>query len=937
MLSIATIGSPGGASAYYINSQYYTNQEGRSEWGGSAKGALGLPDGEITKHDLTWVLAGTLPNGQQLGRMKKGELVRDYGRDFTFSAPKSVSMLLMTGHRQTVYDAHDKAVRITMKFYEKNFAISRKHNSQTKKQDEIGGQKIVYGIFREDLSRAGDMAVHSHVVTSNLALGEDDIYRSLKFSMAYEQKILLGAIYRAELGHELKKSGIALEPAGKHGLWEIKDVPRKAIETFSKRRQAILEAAGDGPKDPRTLSDLVLRTRPKKETMDRDTLEARWNSEIAKLGHTFKSLLEKAFGARNTDNLTPEKALANAVADLSETHRHYHHYQLLKAGLTSVYGNVRVGALQAEIDKQVEQGKLLPSKDGAFFTTPKTLRQEKALMEEYDKGHLRGGIMTSTEFDAKANLPEYLTQGQAAGIKFVMSSQNRFALLQGSAGVGKTTLFKLAAPMAKEAGLRIIGVAPTNSAVEELEKTGMFDKTMTLTSFLLQPEGNSSTMLVLDEASMVGTKDMLALKRFANSKDMPRVILAGDFNQHKPIPAGEPFKYLQDNGARTVYITEIVRQDNPRHREAIQDLAEGKVKQALQAYEKEIHQVGRQEMTAYAAGLWKRMNSPKTAIIVQTHAQKAALNNSIKRELHAQKPPMGKNVTLSTRLPITLTEREQRCSHLSYESATHIHFNRPQSQLGVKSGEEYKIIERNKDTASLTLSDGKKTINFVPAKHAGGKSMLTAYREHQITLHEGDRIRFTRGSRGTSVNNNDMGHVTKISGKSVTLKLDKGKTASFSFDHGALRHIDHGWANTGHAYQGKTEAHAILLLPSYKSPLTSLESLYIGASRHKDTLAIITDNAMQLGERVAEQYSVSQKEVIFYSENEQKSKINGSLKALNERHIAGSDEKHEPSKDNLSEDKTERALVAEKLAKLFEAEERERFQSREFQRGDRSR
>lgn len=938
MLSIASVGSPGGASAYYINSKYYTNQDGRSYWGGGAKEALGLPEGEVGEQELTWVLAGTLPNGQQLGRMKDGELLRDYGRDFTFSAPKSVSMLLLTGHRQIVYEAHDQAIRKTMEFFEKNFAVTRKRNSETGKQDTIGNQKIVYAVFREDLSRANDMALHGHVVTSNLALGEDGKYRSLKFSMAYEQKILMGAIYRAELGHELKKSGIALEPAGKHGLWEVKDVPKDAIQAFSKRRQAILEAAKEGPKDPRTLADLVLMTRPKKESVDRETLETRWHAEFAKLGHSFKSLLEKALKVRLEDNLSPEKALSNAIADLSENNRHYHKYEVLKAGLTSVYGNVRVETLQAEIDKQVQQGKLLKSEDGQFLTTPKVLRLEQAVLEEYDKGHLRSGVMTTKAFEKQARIPTYLKDEQAEAVKFLMTSQDRVALIQGSAGVGKTTIFKQAVPLARSNGLRVIGLAPTSKATEELTKTGLFNKTMTLQKFLLTPEGTSSTMLVLDEASMVGTRDMLSLIRFANSKKMPRLVLAGDKNQHKPIAAGEPFKHLQENGARTAYIKEIIRQENPRHREAIQNLADGKIKQALESYKKEIHQVDGKDMIGYAADRWMDLNSAKTAVIVQTHAQKTALNNAIKQRVHARSAPTGKSINLSIRLPVSLTEREQRCSHLSYENATHIRFNRPQSKLGVKGGEEYQIIVRNKDTASLTLSNGKKTINFVPAKHGGGESMLEVYQESQITLHEGDRIRFTRGNRGTSAGNNDMGHVTKISDKALTIELDKGKSVSFSFDHAATRHIDHGWANTGHAYQGQTEADAILLMPSYKSPLTSLESLYIGASRHKETLAIITDDAKRLGERIETQHDVSQKDITFSLEEHR----DGNMKELEglSGNETGKDneiatEKSNQSNERPNADQSDQPWIADYIENLVNEDGYDRNEKVDFERGDR--
>lgn len=89
----------------------------------------------------------------------------------------------------------------------------------------------------------------------------------------------------------------------------------------------------------------------------------------------------------------------------------------------------------------------------------------------------------------------------------------------------------------------------------------------------------------------------------------------------------------------------------------------------------------------------------------------------------------------------------------------------------------------------------------------------------------------------------DDGHIDE---KTVTLILDKGKTLTLPLNAPELRHMDHGWALTGYSVQGKTETSAIVVMPSHASPLTTLESLYVGMSRHKETVALVTDNADRL-------------------------------------------------------------------------------------------
>ena len=869
LLSLSSPSSAGGASDYYVKGsaknpvigQYYLSQEGPSFWGGGAKATLSLPDGPVQSEDFINMLNGHLPNGQKLGRMFKGEFKRDLARDLTMSASKTASILAASEHGQPIIEAFIRSQKKTMSFVENDLAKTRIYDRATKTQVVTGNQKIVYASFIEMLNRENEPHLHGHNVIINLTLGEDKKFRSMMMGPFYSNKLFIGAVARGYFGAELKKLGFSLEPAGRHGLFEIKGISQEVIDAFSTRRAEIIKAAGSGPKDAQTLAKLVLTTRPPKTKVIASELVQNHKQILSSLGHSIKSIWSQAQHSQTEEHLTPSDALNNAITNLSETQRDYSYFDLLQAGLTSVYGNVTVDELQTEIAKQVEAGKLLQSKDGEHFTTPKTLDLERLVIEEANLGQLKGGIMSLGEFEKHEPNLSHLTLGQFDAVKLVLTDREDKVGAQGFAGTGKTTLLKAALPLAREKGLRIIGIAPSQTAANALEDSGVFDQVMTSQKFVMSPTGNSSTLLIVDESSMLGTKDMLSILRFANSKNMPKVVLMGDTEQLKAIQAGEPFKDLQKAGMRTAHVNEIVRQKDPRHRAGIKALAEGNIPLAFKTLDKEIHEVTRQDMTQYAVKTWEKLNDPRAPIAVQTHKQKKVINAAIKASLleQLQTPPDSLAHKVWRPVKLQVTERTQ---FRAYGEVTHIRFNRAQKRLGVRGGEVFKIVGRDEERSSLTLSNGKSRITFIPANHARGETMIETYKTEDITLHSGDRVRFTRGQRG-HINNNDLATLKEITDTHAVFELDKGKTVTLTLQGKSIRHLDHGWASTAHALQGLTVPNAMAIMPSHQSPLTTLSNLYVGASRHVGRLAIITDNTNRLM-KTLEEDTASKLEKITY-------------------------------------------------------------------------
>ncbi|EPE5170233.1 relaxase domain-containing protein, partial [Yersinia enterocolitica] len=92
----------------------------------------------------------------------------------------------------------------------------------------------------------------------------------------YATKIALGNLYRSALREQVEAMGFETVSAGKHGLWELKEVP---TEPFSSRSQAINEAAGPGA-SAKSRDVAALDTRQAKAWADPDLLKAAWRNRL---------------------------------------------------------------------------------------------------------------------------------------------------------------------------------------------------------------------------------------------------------------------------------------------------------------------------------------------------------------------------------------------------------------------------------------------------------------------------------------------------------------------------------------------------------------------------------------------------------------------------------------------------------------------------------
>ena len=188
---------------------------------------------------------------------------------------------------------------------------------------------------------------------------------------------------------------------------------------------------------------------------------------------------------------------------------------------------------------------------------------EQAIEDAYRLG-LDAGVAVA---GPRPGWDQSLSEAQAAEVERVCSSGDRISCVVGPAGAGKTTLIAAAARRWQASGRPVVGLAVAAAAARELRSAGI-DDTRTVASLLAAdastPRGRRTlealrgAVVVLDEASMVGTLD-LALVLSLTERAGAKAVLVGDPNQIGAVGAGGMFRYLVEDCEAAAALEEVHR------------------------------------------------------------------------------------------------------------------------------------------------------------------------------------------------------------------------------------------------------------------------------------------------------------------------------------------------------------------------------------------
>ena len=901
VVSIGAVASPAQGVSYYERDGYYAKDDAAhreaSAWVGKGADALGL-EGSVDPDVFTDILAGEVPDGSgvRLGRKnREGEIDHRPGRDVTFSAPKSVSLAALVGGDERIVGVHDAAVRKALTWIEANAAETRMRDPEMGCMVRVGGQSIVAATFRHDTSRNLDPQLHTHAVIANMVQGEDRKWRTMANEKLYASKMLIGALYRAELARGLEELGYAVEKTHADGRFEIAGVPRPVIDAFSTRRaeiEAAMEARGlgDPSTNPRVAERAALMTRSHKRDVDKEALRETWQRQAADLGFEARELVNEARHwqwsrsgqpvasagrdreAESGVTAEAERAAAWAVEHLSEREAVFARTELLTSTLAWSPGKVSIGEAEAAVERMEKAGTLHAARTpvlGDALSTEKALIDETETIALMERGQGRSKPVMRKWIAVPLLHNGRLTQGQKEAVTMILSSKDRVVGVQGYAGTGKTAMLDRARSLAERRGYHMIGLAPSASATATLEAEAGI-RSETLQRFLARNAGVAEgrltrkgeremrasfrrTVLVVDEGSLASTVQARDLLRIADRLRIPRVVLVGDEKQLDAVDAGKPFAQLQRAGMKTVVMDEILRQKDPALKQAVRASLAGDVRGAFERLGDRIAEVKPDNLAGAAAARWLKLSPEErenTGLMAPSHALRQTVNGHIRERLARDGVIHGPALEGERLVSHGYTNAE-KMQAANYAPGDVVGFHRAYKSLGVGKGEERRVreVDGARGIVMLEGADGGK-VPWRPRQVGASRGAVEVFRSELMELRAGDRIRWTRNDATHGLVNSHRAEVTAVQGDRVSFLLEDGRKLELGRDQPQLRHLDHAWASTVHAFQGRTVDNVIAVMEANHPHLTTQKSFYVEISRARHRAELVTDDAKALCDRL---------------------------------------------------------------------------------------
>jgi conjugative relaxase-like TrwC/TraI family protein len=821
-------------------------------------------------------LEGYLPNGSIIERAHKDEDTKERrpGTDLTFSAPKSVTLVGLVLGDEAVIAAHRKAVDKVLQYAQTNFACSMskvKGISTLQQTDNLLVARFDHDTSRQVDDGPIDPQLHTHCIVVNATQRSDGKWVAAPNSLLYEHKMLLGAMYRSELGMQLKEVGYGLKITASDGRFELEGFSEEQLELFSQRRSQIEEYMKEHDlKGSAGAQIAALESRSGKKSCDRSKLHIQWKERALQAGLSLKVddyKVKKSDGLvfAETSRIAAKRELKSVVEHLLERKSFVSKAEIMRCSVERLVGRAREEDISTAIKQALKSGELVEVRKGCF-SSPKTIEAELSNKATIMRGAGAVPAVVSDKEARKYATQKGLSNGQINAVA-LLAETSRYVAVQGYAGTGKTTMLTAVKELAERAGYSMKGFAPSAAAAGVLEhETGI--RSQTLASHLQRsskPEKLSKTsgkeIWVVDESSMIGTSAMKDLLRAAEYQKA-RVWFVGDKKQLGSVEAGSPFGQLLKAGVPVAEMKEIFRQRSEALKESVKDIIAGKYESSLKRISSDIVEIPNRDkcLEAVVKEYFQqdRVGRKSSLVITSTNADRQSLNKTIRAELKKLNELQGQVVLGQVVTSKNLTESEKK-RLLNYSEGTVVRFGRSYESIGAKAGEYYSVssVDLKSSTVRLKSLSNDNAVEWKPAK----LNKVEVYHPVQNQeLQAGDRIRWTRNDKAVGRKNGETAKILSFSkdGRQATVEGSRGEQSVLNLD--SDRHWDYAYSSTVYSAQGKTCDKVIVHLDTENKQLLGSEQAYVALSRARNEIKIFTDDATSLPKNIS--VSRAQKNVL---------------------------------------------------------------------------
>jgi conjugative relaxase-like TrwC/TraI family protein len=720
MLSLGKIAATPTAGLYYVEQvsqgleDYYAGEgESPGAWVGAGVAQLGLA-GVVGEQGILRLLNAQDPASGALLRQPLA-LGAVAGFDLTFRAPKSVSVLFGIADDEIVGEirvAHQAAVGEALGYLEREACRARRgHGGATM----VAGRGFVAAAFEHCSSRAGDPLLHTHVVVANATQGPDGRWTALDGRLLYRHAKTAGYLYQAALRAELTERLHVRWHAVERGTADVVGVPRGVIEHFSRRRAEILEhMAARGEHSGRAAQIATLETRRRKDyAVPRSRLREEWRARSAEHGLSrfrVRRILGRA-PARAMDVLSIEQIATRLAGPegLTRESSTFTRRDVVQAFAEAAPTGARVLEVEAQADAFLARHavvELEPVSGQRRFTTRELLAIEHELLDGAARRRGEGvGLAREDELDEALDARPTLNDEQCQLISALTRSGDGVQVVRAAAGTGKTFALDAARQAWQASKAPVLGCALSARAACELrDQAGIDATTIARLRHALERgiELAPGSVLIVDEAGMVGTRDLSALAAAADCS-RAKLVLVGDDRQLPEIDAGGAFRALAER-LGTVELREVHRQGEPWDREALAALRDGDVERFARAYHDRGRLIAAPNADAARDALtqdwwWAYEKGDRALMIAHRRSDVADLNQRA-RTLLREAGHIGPDVLLTDELAFAVGDRvittrnDSRLRVVNGQAGTLTAISDGRLQLELDAGQRVDLPER---------------------------------------------------------------------------------------------------------------------------------------------------------------------------------------------------------------------------------------------------
>jgi ATP-dependent exoDNAse (exonuclease V) alpha subunit len=540
-------------------------------------------------------------------------------------------------------------------------------------------------------------------------------------------------VLRAELTDLLKVRWNAVE----RGTADIAGMSRRVIEHFSQRRAEVLALMAErNEHTARSAQIATLETRRRKEyDVPIERLRADWRARAAEHGLDRVSL--GCLLGRAAAPAVEQSYVASLPEELTRERSRFTRRDVLQAFAAAASSGSSVVAIEERATEFLASTEIVPvaeERGEIEYTSRYLLQVEQRLLRHAEARVASGaGVAEATAVESALAARPSLSDEQRALAVALTRSGDGVEVVRSPAGTGKTYALGAAVEAWRRTGIPVLGRALSARAACELRDQTGVEATTIARLRLAFDRGVSlapGTVLLVDEAGMVGTRDLAPLADAASAADA-KLVLVGDDRQLPEIQAGGAFSALgKALGAHQ--LREVRRQQHDWDRDALANLRDDDLEAFARAYDAHGRLVATPNAEAARAAIvqdWWAAHEAGASALMLAHRRSDV--RDLNARAHERMRAAGR-----------LGPDELRAGARAFAVGDRVVTTRNDRRQDLINGQRDEIVAIGEATVSVRL-DGGQTRRDRHRVRAGGspRARLRHHRTSRSGRHRGPHVR----------------------------------------------------------------------------------------------------------------------------------------------------------------------------------------------------